>query len=61
MALRICFRKRMTKYIAFLRAIHVGEHSIIKMTDLKQMFESLGLENAQTYIPSGNVSFESDF
>jgi len=51
----------MTKYIAFLRAINVGEHSIIKMTDLKQMFESLGLENAQTYIPSGNVSFESDF
>jgi uncharacterized protein (DUF1697 family) len=50
----------MTKYIAFLRAINVGGHTIIKMTDLKQMFESLGLENVQTYIQSGNVIFESD-
>ena len=49
----------MTKYVAFLRAINVGGHAIIKMTDLKQMFESLGLENVQTYIQSGNVIFES--
>jgi len=49
----------MTKYIAFLRAINVGGHAIIKMTDLKQMFESLGMENVQTYIQSGNVIFES--
>lgn len=49
----------MTKYVAFLRAINVGGHTIIKMTDLKQMFESLGLENVQTYIQSGNVIFES--
>lgn len=50
----------MNKYVAFLRAINVGGHTIIKMTDLKQMFESLGLENVQTYIQSGNVIFESD-
>src|SRR5215208_5839263 len=50
----------MTKYIAFLRAINVGGHAIIKMTDLKQLFESLGMENVQTYIQSGNVIFESD-
>ncbi len=50
----------MTKYIAFLRAINVGGNSIIKMADLKQMFESFGLENVQTYIQSGNVIFESD-
>lgn len=56
----ICFRKLMTKYVAFLRAINVGGHTIIKMTDLKQMFESLGLRNVQTYIQSGNVIFESD-
>ena len=49
----------MTKYVAFLRAINVGGHTIIKMTDLKQMFESLSLENVQTYIQSGNVIFES--
>jgi uncharacterized protein (DUF1697 family) len=48
------------KYVAFLRAINVGGHAIIKMTDLKKMFESAGLENVQTYIQSGNVIFESD-
>ncbi|HKG53568.1 MAG TPA: DUF1697 domain-containing protein [Anaerolineales bacterium] len=50
----------MTKYIAFLRAINVGGHTIIKMTDRKQMFKSSGLGNVQTYIQSGNVIFESD-
>ena len=50
----------MNKYVAFLRAINVGGHTIIKMTDLKQMFESLGLKNVHTYIQSGNVIFESD-
>jgi uncharacterized protein (DUF1697 family) len=50
----------MNKYIAFLRAINVGGNSIIKMTDLKQMFESFGLKNVQTYIQSGNVIFESE-
>lgn len=49
----------MTKYIAFLRAINVGGNSIIKMDDLRKMFESFGLENAQTYIQTGNVIFES--
>jgi len=47
------------KYVAFLRAINVGGHAIIKMTDLKKMFESAGLQNVQTYIQSGNVIFES--
>ena len=49
----------MSKYVAFLRAINVGGNTIIKMADLKQIFESLGLENVQTYIQSGNVIFES--
>lgn len=48
------------KYVAFLRAINVGGHAIIKMADLKKMFESAGLENVQTYIQSGNVIFEAD-
>ena len=48
------------KYVAFLRAINVGGHAIIKMADLKKRFESAGLENVQTYIQSGNVIFESD-
>ncbi len=48
------------KYVAFLRAINVGGHAIIKMTDLKKMFDSAGLENVQTYIQSGNMIFESE-
>lgn len=47
------------KYVAFLRAINVGGHTIIRMADLKRMFEEMGLENVQTYIQSGNVIFES--
>lgn len=50
----------MTKYVAFLRAINVGGNAIIKMADLKRMFESAGLENVQTYIQSGNVIFETE-
>lgn len=49
----------MKKYVAFLRAINVGGNTIIKMTDLKRMFESFGLKNVQTYIQTGNVIFES--
>lgn len=48
------------KYVAFLRAINVGGNAIIRMADLKKMFEVAGLENVQTYIQSGNVIFESE-
>ena len=50
----------MKKHVAFLRAINVGGNTIIKMADLKRMCESVGLQNVQTYIQSGNVIFESD-
>lgn len=50
----------MPKYIAFLRAVNVGGTTIIKMTDLKKMFESFKFDNVQTYIQTGNVIFESD-
>ena len=50
----------MMKYVAFLRAINVGGNAVIKMADLKKMFEAAGLGNVQTYIQSGNVIFESD-
>ena len=44
-----------TKYLALLRGINVGGNNIIKMTDLKACFESLGLADVFTYIQSGNV------
>ena len=47
-------------YIALLRGINVGGKNIIKMADLKLMFESIGLYGAQTYIQSGNILFKSN-
>jgi uncharacterized protein (DUF1697 family) len=47
-----------TKFIAFLRAINVGGHTV-KMTRLRELFEELGLSNVETFIASGNVIFES--
>lgn len=49
----------MTTYIAFLRGINVGTHNRLKMAELRELCESLGLENAKTYIASGNVVFET--
>lgn len=48
----------MTKYIAFLRAINVGGHTV-KMDRLREIFESLDFANIETFIASGNVIFES--
>ena len=48
------------KYIALLRGINVGGNSIIKMSDLKKVFEENGLESVSTYINSGNVLFQTE-
>lgn len=48
----------MKRYVAFLRAINVGGHTV-KMSELRQAFESLGLFKVETFIASGNVLFES--
>ena len=48
----------MAKYIAFLRAINVGGHNV-KMAFLRQLFESLGFSNVETFIASGNLVFET--
>lgn len=47
----------MTVYVALLRGINVGGHRLIKMADLKQLFQGLGFEQVETYIQSGNVVF----
>ncbi len=49
----------MTRYVAFLRGINVGGHTV-KMDQLKKHFEELGLDNVETFIASGQVIFESD-
>ena len=48
----------MSRYIAFLRAINVGGHTV-KMDVLRQQFEMLGFSNVETFIASGNVIFEA--
>jgi uncharacterized protein (DUF1697 family) len=45
-------------YIAFLRAINVAGHAVIRMSDLAKVFESAGCSNVRTYIQSGNVVFD---
>ena len=49
----------MQTFIAMLRGINVSGQKKIKMADLQKLFESLGFQNVQTYIQSGNVVFES--
>ena len=46
-------------YVAFLRAINVAGHVVVKMEDLKGAFEAAGCLNVRTYIQSGNVLFEA--
>jgi uncharacterized protein (DUF1697 family) len=46
------------RYIAFLRAINVGGH-VVKMANLKKMFEAMGFKSVETFIASGNVIFEA--
>ena len=49
----------MKTYVSLLRGINVSGQKIIKMVDLKSLYESLSLENVETYIQSGNVVFKS--
>ena len=46
------------RYVAFLRAINVGGH-IVKMDQLRKLFEAIRFGNVETFIASGNVVFES--
>ena len=49
----------MNTYIAFLRGINVGGHKKILMEDLRNLLESAGFDDVQTYIQSGSVVFKS--
>jgi len=43
-----------------LRGINVSGQKKILMKDLRDLYESLGLENIQSYVQSGNVVFDSN-
>lgn len=48
------------KYVALLRGINVGGKNPVKMSELKDCFQSLGFQNVSTYINSGNLLFETE-
>lgn len=48
----------MPKYIAFLRAINVGGHTV-KMDYLRQLFTDMGFTQVESFIASGNIIFDS--
>jgi len=45
--------------ISLLRGINVSGQKLIKMADLKGLYEGLGFANVRTYLQSGNVVFDS--
>ncbi len=47
------------RFIALLRGINVSGQKLIKMADLKALFEKCDFTNVGTYIQSGNVLFEA--
>jgi uncharacterized protein (DUF1697 family) len=49
----------MTTYVGVLRAINLGSHNKIAMSDLRGMLEKIGLEDPKTLILSGNIVFRS--
>lgn len=50
--------KQPHRYVAFMRALNVGGR-IVKMDQLRTLFEELGFDDVATYIASGNVIFRS--
>jgi uncharacterized protein (DUF1697 family) len=50
--------KAQQRYVAFLRAINVGGHTV-KMDRLRAEFEALGFRDVTTFIASGNVLFST--
>jgi uncharacterized protein (DUF1697 family) len=49
----------MERFVALLRAVNVGGLKL-PMAELKAMCDAVGLEQARTYIASGNVVFRSE-
>lgn len=48
----------MPTFISLLRGINVSGQRKIRMADLKDAYEGLGLTNVNTYLQSGNVVFD---
>lgn len=49
----------MSVFVALFSGINVGGNRVVKMAELKALFEELGYAGAATYIQSGNVVFSA--
>jgi len=49
----------MAVIISLLRGVNIGGHHKMKMDALRELYKSLGLQDAQTYLQSGNVVFRT--
>jgi uncharacterized protein (DUF1697 family) len=49
----------MAVIISMLRAVNLGPHNRVKMDALRAIFESLKLQDPETYVQSGNVVFKT--
>ena len=46
-------------FVALLRGVNVGGKNMIRMSSLKESFESMGFGGVHTYINSGNIIFKT--
>lgn len=49
----------MPAIVSMLRGVNVGAHHRISMAALRELYEKLGLQDARTYVQSGNVVFKT--
>ncbi len=50
----------MTSYIGLFRAVNLGGHNKVGMTDLRDLLVRMGMQDVQTLLQSGNVVFRSE-
>ena len=48
------------RFVAFLRAINVRGHPMIRMHELRAAFEAAGCGEVRSFIQSGNILFDAD-
>jgi uncharacterized protein (DUF1697 family) len=49
----------MPSFVTLLRGVNVGGSKKLKMSELRELYSSLGLEDVRTYIQSDNVVFST--
>jgi len=46
--------------VSLLRAVNVGGRNLVRMEALRSLYSSLGFEDVQSYVQSGNVIFRTE-